>query len=112
MDAFLNSHKLGRSYEDNSDHVPFNLKNISAVTFIHDDTDKIHTPYDTIENISVNKINEAFLVVDDFLKARKVFIEKSEIIENRYVVYILTSIFLIVFVLIYSNVLKKEKTIS
>lgn len=112
IDAFLNSHKLGRSYEDNSDHVPFNLKNISAVTFIHDDTDKIHTPYDTIENISVNKINEAFLVVDDFLKARKVFIEKSEIIENRYVVYILTSIFLIVFVLIYSNVLKKEKTIS
>ncbi|MCX7904298.1 MAG: M28 family metallopeptidase [Caloramator sp.] len=112
IDAFLNLHRLARSYEDSSDHVPFSLKNISAVTLIHDDIDKIHTPYDTIGNISVDKITEAFLIVEDFLKTRNIFIEKSEIIYNRYVVYIVTSIFLILFVLIFSNTYKKQKSIS
>lgn len=67
-------------YEDNSDHASFCTNNIDAVTFIHDDTSKIHTPMDTIENIDIDRFEVIFNAVNLFLsqKATEVYSSKVE----------------------------------
>ncbi|WDC84871.1 M28 family metallopeptidase [Caloramator sp. mosi_1] len=57
-------------YQDNSDHAPFCYKDIKAVTFIHDDTSKIHTPKDTIENIDIDRFGDVFNAVNIYLESR------------------------------------------
>lgn len=97
IDAFLNSYNLKRSYEDSSDHVPFTLKGISSVTLIHDDLDKIHTPYDTIENIDIKNIIKVYKIVEDYLNKKNVFIEDKNM--HLYYVISITFITIIVFII-------------
>jgi len=54
-------------YESNSDHAPFNAAGINALTLIHDDVEKIHTPYDTIENISVENLRDVITIMNSYL---------------------------------------------
>lgn len=90
LNAFVNEQNLNRLYEDNSDHAPFNMRNISAVTLIHDDMEKIHTTFDTIENIDVKKIEEAYKTVEKYLLERGILLtkpEEKENAKNTYLVY-------------------------
>ncbi len=54
-------------YEANSDHASFNAAGINALTLIHDDVEKIHTPKDTIENISLKHFKDVAAVLDNYL---------------------------------------------
>lgn len=54
-------------YESNSDHAPFNEAGINAVTLIHDDREKIHTPYDTIENVSLDNLRDVAAIMESYL---------------------------------------------
>ncbi|WP_426348913.1 M28 family metallopeptidase [Alloiococcus sp. CFN-8] len=55
------------SFEDSSDHEYFRKVGISAVTLIHEDMDRIHTPEDTVSYISEESIKEAFKTVSEEL---------------------------------------------
>jgi hypothetical protein len=54
-------------YEANSDHVPFTAAGINSLTLIHDDVEKIHTPYDTIENVSLDNLRDVAAIMDNYL---------------------------------------------
>ncbi|WP_027307870.1 M28 family metallopeptidase [Caloramator sp. ALD01] len=62
--------KCKNIYQDNSDHAPFCYENINAVTFIHDDTSKIHTPKDTIDNIDIDRFENVFNAINIYLESR------------------------------------------
>ncbi len=67
-------------FEDSSDHEYFRKLGISAVTLIHEDMDRIHTPEDTVSYISEESIKEAFKTVSGEL------IEKNYR-ENLFILY-------------------------
>ncbi|TDT62423.1 M28 family metallopeptidase [Fonticella tunisiensis] len=90
--------------ENNSDHGPFCIKGINAVTLIHDDTTKIHTPEDTIKNFNMEKTEEVFAVVSSYLKTKDVKVAFSYKVQNSSNMrnfIILSMCFLLLFVLIY-----------
>ncbi|GFR34620.1 peptidase [Thermobrachium celere] len=70
LELLKNKIKCKNIYQDNSDHAPFCYQNINAVTFIHDDTSKIHTPMDTIQNIDINRFNDVFNALNIYLESR------------------------------------------
>jgi hypothetical protein len=49
-------------FQDSSDHKSFRSNNIDAITFCDNDTSRIHTPSDTIDNINLDNINRCYLV--------------------------------------------------
>lgn len=49
-------------FQNSSDHKSFREKNIDAVTFCDNDLSLIHTPNDTVENISLDNINRCYKV--------------------------------------------------
>lgn len=49
-------------FKNSSDHKSFREKNIDAVTFCDNDLSLIHTPNDTVENISLDNINRCYKV--------------------------------------------------
>lgn len=57
-------------YQDNSDHASFCTKNINAITFIHDDVSNIHTPNDTIDNVSIDRFEDIFNAINIYLETR------------------------------------------
>lgn len=68
------------TFEDSSDHEYFRKLGISALTLIHEDIEKIHTPKDTISYISEESIKDTFKVVSQEL------IEKNYR-ENPFILY-------------------------
>lgn len=88
---------------DNSDHASFTPVGINSVTLIHDDTDKIHTPYDTIKNIKEEKIVEVFHTLKSFLTYNDIISDKKFNIHpntnkvNFYSEYILLSFITLIF---------------
>ncbi|MCX7694715.1 MAG: M28 family metallopeptidase [Caloramator sp.] len=70
VELLKNKIKCKNIYQDNSDHAPFCYQNINAVTFIHDDTSKIHTPKDTIENVDIDRFEVIFNAVNIYLESR------------------------------------------
>lgn len=65
-------------YESNSDHAPFNEAGISALTLIHDDVEKIHTPYDTIKNINIDNLKDVVALMDNYLTCNgKVIVQET-----------------------------------
>lgn len=64
--------KVKITYDENSDHTPFCKIGIDAATLIHDNTSKIHTPNDTIENLDINRIEEVYTATEAFLKSKEV----------------------------------------
>lgn len=66
-------------YESNSDHAPFNAAGINALTLIYDDVEKIHTPYDTIENISIDNLRTVATIMENYLAYNgKVIVQDTE----------------------------------
>lgn len=51
------------TFEDSSDHVPFFESGLDSLTLTNDDTSKIHTPFDTIDNLYEPSINDAYNIV-------------------------------------------------
>lgn len=50
-------------FQDSSDHEPFRLNNIDAVTFCDNDMSKIHTPADNASKIDVSSIDRCYKAV-------------------------------------------------
>ncbi|SKA75466.1 Peptidase family M28 [Caloramator quimbayensis] len=65
-------------YDDNSDHAPLCRAGIDAVTLIHDNITKIHTPNDTLENVDVKRIKEVYTAAEAFLKYRDIVMVSSQ----------------------------------
>ena len=59
-------------YEANSDHASFCENHINAVTFIHNDPMKIHTPEDNIDNISEEQIEKTYNALSTYLSSRNI----------------------------------------
>ena len=59
--------KTNLLYEANSDHASFNAAGINALTLIHDDVEKIHTPQDTIQNVSLENFRDVAAVMDNYI---------------------------------------------
>lgn len=57
------------SINDSSDHTYFCSNGINAVTLIQYDASKIHTPDDTMENISENGFKDVYRILDAYLSA-------------------------------------------
>lgn len=74
-------------YEDDSDHASFCSSGIKAVTFIHDDITKIHTPMDTIENVDEHKMGAVYKALEAFLKSKGIKITSSIPHNNRFKAY-------------------------
>lgn len=53
------------TYENSSDHASFNELGIDALSFCHSDLSKIHTPNDTVDHISTDAINSAYIIIED-----------------------------------------------
>lgn len=66
--------KLNMEYGESSDHASFTHAGISSVTFIHDDESKIHTPNDTITNVSESRFMDVFTVLNSFLATKGITI--------------------------------------
>lgn len=98
---------------DNSDHASFDKFGINAITLIHDDTDKIHTPYDTIKNIKEEKIIEVFHTLKSFLTYNDIISDKKFVVHenindvNFYSHYILLSFITLAF--LYGLIFIKRK---
>ncbi|MEG0332844.1 MAG: M28 family metallopeptidase [Clostridium sp.] len=109
--------KSNTLHMDNSDHASFDPFGIDSVTLIHDDVDKIHSPIDTIKNISENRIV-------DVHKTLKAYMVKHKIIKSnefkvhtniytveyltRYIVLLLTLIFFLN-ILLFTKIYKSPK---
>lgn len=98
-----NNIKSSKLLESNSDHASFESVGVDAVTLIHDDMDKIHTPLDTIENINEEKIIDVFYTLKSFLTYNDIIDDKSFNIHtnssklNFYSTYILLSFITLLF---------------
>lgn len=73
LNILSKSAKCNLEFEDNSDHSSFCSCGINSVTLINEDTTKIHTPYDTIENISKEKIEEVYRAFYQYLASSNVW---------------------------------------
>ncbi|KMT23367.1 M28 family metallopeptidase [Clostridium cylindrosporum] len=69
--------KSSKLYMDNSDHASFTPFGVNSITLIHDDTDKIHTPYDTIKNVKEEKIIDVFKVLKSFFTYNDIVNDKN-----------------------------------
>lgn len=58
------------SLNDSSDHAPFCSKGIKAVTLIQYDVSKIHTPADTMDNISEEEFKNVYRILEAYLSSR------------------------------------------
>ena len=67
LNIISKSTKCNLMFEDNSDHSSFCSQGINSVTLINDDTTKIHTPDDTIENISKKRIEQVYKALYNYL---------------------------------------------
>lgn len=87
----------------NSDHASFDPFGVNAVTLIHNDSDKIHSLYDTPKNISDEKIINVFHTLKSFLTYNSIIGDKSFNIHKNlstidfYSNYILLSFITLVF---------------
>lgn len=64
-------------YENNSDHASFNFAGYDAVTLIHDDIDKIHTPADNIANFNQIKLEDVSATLLKFFYSKDILIDTS-----------------------------------
>lgn len=62
---------------DNSDHASFDPIGVNAVTFIHNDADKIHSLYDNTKNIKEEKIIPVFHTLKSFLTYNDIISDKN-----------------------------------
>jgi hypothetical protein len=58
---------------DSSDHAYFCSNGINAVTLIQYDVAKIHTPDDTMENVSENGFKNVYRILNAYLSTREVY---------------------------------------
>ncbi len=58
---------------DSSDHASFCSNGINAATLIQYDVDKIHTPDDTMENVSENGFMNVYRILNAYLSTREVY---------------------------------------
>lgn len=56
--------KFDEKYEDSSDHSSFSYFGIDSLTVSHSDVSRIHTPNDTVNNISTKGLEEVFNLVN------------------------------------------------
>lgn len=70
LNILSKSAKCSLKFEDNSDHSSFCSQGIDSVTLINEDTTKIHTPDDTVENISKKRIEEVYKAFNTYLVSR------------------------------------------
>ncbi|MEF9952126.1 MAG: M28 family metallopeptidase [Clostridium sp.] len=87
---------------DNSDHASFDPVGIDSVTLIHDDVDKIHSPIDSIKNISESRILDVFKTLKSYMVKNKIIQDKDFTLHpnihmvdylTRYIVLFLTLIY-------------------
>jgi hypothetical protein len=64
-------------YENNSDHASFCFAGYDAVTLIHDDIDKIHSPADSIVNFNENKLDDVSATLEKFLNNKGILEDVS-----------------------------------
>ena len=53
------------TYNNSSDHASFIDEGFNSLTITHSDLTKIHTPYDTANNISTSSIDEVYTLVEN-----------------------------------------------
>lgn len=58
------------SVNDSSDHAPFCSNGIKAVTLIQYDVSKIHTPDDTMDNVSEAEFKNVYRILEAYLSSR------------------------------------------
>ena len=52
------------TYQDSSDHASFIKNDFDSLTVSHSDITNIHTPRDTVDNLSCNAINDAYELIN------------------------------------------------
>lgn len=52
---------------ENSDHASFSNSNIDSITFSEDDSSKIHTSKDTLDNIIPNTFNRNYVILNKYI---------------------------------------------
>lgn len=69
LEAICVDNELGylASNEDSSDHASFVEYGFNALTICHSDTSNIHTPRDTVDNISVNAISNVQKLTNQYI---------------------------------------------
>lgn len=65
--AKTKSIKYDEKFEDSSDHSSFGFLGIDSLTVSHSDVSRIHTPNDTVDNISTKGLDEVFNLVNSKL---------------------------------------------
>lgn len=60
------------SVNDSSDHASFCSNGINAVTLIQYDVSRIHTPDDTMENVSENGFRDVYEILELYFSSRKI----------------------------------------
>lgn len=61
--------KINVKIESNSDHASLSDKGLDAVTFIHDDERRIHTPKDTVDFISKESIDTVYKALSLYISS-------------------------------------------